>query len=258
MAHGEPGPATAVRAARPVLVEPAPERSPHIIRRRRGLPGSRAVVGGLLIALAAIGVFVAYADATRGPSDPVVVARRAIRIGDVLEAADLRVATADLPTGATGSFDDVASLVGRVALGPIAAGELVQSGSVTDDRATSAAHEVALLLPREQVAVGHLKQGERVDVFVTRDARTTSVVRGAQVVQIGSEGDGSLTSEREVSIVVAAPSGEAAAALVHALRTGDVTVVRSTFAAVDDGEPLEVDTAGTSGEGTGKAGSTGE
>jgi hypothetical protein len=33
-----------------------------------------------------------------------------------------------------------------------------------------------------------------------------------------------------MSIVVAVPDGATVAALVHALRTGDVTVVRSTFA----------------------------
>jgi Flp pilus assembly protein CpaB len=204
-------------------------------------------VGGLLITLAAVGVFMAYAGATGDPSDPVVIARRAIRVGEVIDAADLRVVTADLPVDATGSFVDVDAVVGRVALGPIGAGEIIQAGALTDDRAASPAHEVALLLPREQVAVGHLKQGERVDVFVTREDRTTSVVRGAQVLQIGTEGDGSLAGEREVSIVVAAPSGEAAAALVHALRTGDVTIVRSTFATFEDGEPLEVDTAGEAG-----------
>jgi hypothetical protein len=177
----------------------------------------------------------------------VVIARHAIRIGEVLDAADLRVVTADLPADATGTFADLDAILGRVALGPIGAGEIIQAGSLTDDRAAGSAHEVALLLPREQVAVGRLKQGERVDVFVTRDDRTTSVVRGAQVVQIGTEGDGTLTSEREVSIVVAAPSGEAAAALVHALRTGDVTVVRSTFATFEDGEPLEIDSEGEAG-----------
>jgi hypothetical protein len=174
----------------------------------------------------------------------VVIARHPIRVGEIREAADLRVVTADLPVDADGSFGEVQALVGRVALGPIGAGEMVQAGSVTDDRATSPVHEVALTLPREQVAVGRLKQGERVDVFVTRDDRTTSVVRGVQVVQIGAAGDGSLTSDREVSIVVAAPSGQAVAALVHALRTGDVTVVRSTLADFDDGEPIEVGSDG--------------
>ena len=49
-------------------------------------------------------------------------------------------------------------------------------------------------------------------------------------MQIDADDGGSLTSSREVTLVVAVPSGDAVAALVHALRTGDVTVVRSTFA----------------------------
>ncbi len=96
-----------------------------------------------------------------------------------------------------------------------------------------------MALPRDQIAVGRLKQGERVDVFVTYDAQTRTVVRGAEVVQIGAEDDGSLTSDREVTLVVAVASGDDVAALVHALRTGEVTVVRSTLAADGDGRPLE-------------------
>jgi Flp pilus assembly protein CpaB len=199
-------------------------------------------VGALLISLACVGVFVAYTDASRGPSDPVVITREPIRLGETIEADDLRVVHADLPSDATGAFDDAELLVGRVALGPLAAGEIVQAGSVTDDRALTGGHEIALTLPREQVAVGRLKQGERVDVYVTVEDRTTSVVRGARVVQIGSEGDGSLTSERQVSIVVAVPSADQVAALVHALRTGDVTVVRSTLAATDDGGTVSAGT----------------
>ena len=85
--------------------------------------------------------------------------------------------------------------------------------------------------------MGRLKQGERVDVFATYDDRTSSVVRGAEVVQIGADDGGSLTSGREVTLVVAVPSGDAVAAVVHALRTGDVTVVRSTFADATAEEP---------------------
>ncbi len=228
MAHGEPAFVTPVTAT-PSLV----------VRHRAGLPGTRAIAGGLLMALAAVGVFVAYTDASQGPSDPVVIARHAIRIGDTLSADDLRVVMAELPHDASGAFLSVEELVGRVALGPIGTGEIVQEASVTDDRGAPGTHEIELTLPRQQIAVGHLKQGDLVDVFVTRDERTTSVVRGATVVQIGTGRDGSLTSERELSIVVAAPSAEAVAALVHALRTGDVTVVRATFAASDEA-PIEV------------------
>jgi Flp pilus assembly protein CpaB len=207
------------------------------IDRRRSLPGSRAVVGGLLMAVAAVGVFVAYTGATDRPTDPAVVAAATIRVGEVIEPDDLRVVDADLPGEVRDhSFGSLDAVVGRVALGPIADGELVQRGLVTDDVAGVALHEVAITLPRAQIAVGRLKQGERVDVFVTTDDTTRSVVRGSQVVQIGAADDGSLTSDREIELVVAVPSGDDVAAVVHALRTGDVTVVRSTLAdaAVDD------------------------
>lgn len=216
------------------------------IDRRRSLPGGRAVVGGLLMAVAAVGVFVAYTDATDRPTDPVVVAADDIRVGQVIEGDDLRVVEADLPDGmADHAFSAAEDVIGRVALGPIAAGELVQGGLVTDDVSSEALHEVAITLPRAQIAVGRLKQGERVDVFVTTDDSTRSVVRGSQVVQIGAAGDGSLTSDREIELVVAVPSGDDVAAVVHALRTGDVTVVRSTLAdpAVED--PLVFEGSGS-------------
>lgn len=213
------------------------------ISRHRGLPGGRAVLGGVLMALAVVGVFLAYEQAGQAPSDEIVVAARAIRVGDVLEPSDLRTVDGELP-GGTAAFEDVDALVGRVLLGPVDEGEIVQAGSVTDGPATAGVHEVAVTLPRRQIAVGRLKEGERVDVFVTYDERTVSVVRGAQVVQIGAEDSGSLTSDREISLVVAVPSGEAVAALVHALRTGDVTVVRSTFADASIDDPLEFEGGG--------------
>ena len=89
-------------------------------------------------------------------------------------------------------------------------------------------------------------------MFATYDDRTSSVVRGAEVVQIGVDDDGSLTSNREVTLVVAVPSGDAVAAVVHALRTGDVTVVRSTFADATAEDPLVfADEGATTTEGSG-------
>lgn len=202
------------------------------------------MVGGVLMAVAAVGVFAAYAQASRVPSAPVVVAARDLRPGEVLEVDDLRTIRADLPdTTVRGTFGAIDALVGRVVLGPLGDGELVQAAAVSDDAVTGALHEVAVTLPRSQIAVGRLKAGERVDVFVTYDERTTSVVRGAAVVQIGAEDGGSLTSTRELTLVVAVPSGDAVAAVVHALRTGEVTVVRSTFAEPEVDDPLEFPTS---------------
>lgn len=217
------------------------------IERHRGLPGGRAVLGGVLMAAAAVGVYLAYDQASARPTDSVVVASHAIRVGEVLTPDDLDTIEADLPGGAAdATFATVEALTGRVALGPIAEGEIVQAGSVTEQRMATALHEVAISLPRANLAVGRLKQGERVDVFVTYDDTTTSVVRGAEVVEISADDGGSLTSSRDITLVVAVPSGGAVAALVHALRTGDVTVVRSTFADATATEPLEYSGAGPS------------
>jgi Flp pilus assembly protein CpaB len=209
------------------------------IERHRGLPGGRAVIGGVLMGLAAVGVYVTYAQAQSDPTDPVVVAARDLQVGEVLGVGDLRVIEADLPEPtAGGAFSSTEAVVGRVVLGPIADGELVQAGALTDGPASPDLHEVALRLPPGQIALGRLKAGERVDVFATVDDRTTSVVRGAAVVQIEADDSGSLTSSREVTLIVAVPSGDAVAAVVHALRTGDVTVVRSTFTEPTTDDPL--------------------
>lgn len=242
MAGSELGTVAAVTGARPAERE---VRAPRVIDRRPGLPGGRAALGALLIAIAAVGVFVAYQGAGEGPADRVVVAAREIHVGRVIEADDLRVVLADLPSGMRSvTFASTSAVVGHVALGPIGAGEMVQASGVTTERSQSGANEVAIALPRNQLAVGHLREGDRVDIFVTYKEGTRSVVRGAEVVLIGSEHDRSLTSDREISIVVAVPSGDVVAALVHAMRTGDVTVVRSTLAEVDGGNPLVFDSSG--------------
>jgi len=243
VAGSEQGTVTAVTGGRGGASIEAVQRngsaSGRVIRRRVRPPGGRALLGALLMALAAVGVFLAYAQATREPGDALVVVRHPIRVGEEIDSADLALLAAQLPTSTRGvtysSFDEV---VGHVALAPLEAGDILQSSAISDDRPAAAANEVAITVPREQIAVGRLKEGERVDVFVTYEARTASVVRGAEVLQIATSSDGSLTSDREVSIVVAVPSGDAVAALVHALRTGDVTVVRSTLAEPDDGSTL--------------------
>ncbi|MGK2947088.1 MAG: SAF domain-containing protein [Acidimicrobiales bacterium] len=188
------------------------------------------------MALAAVGVFVAYTDATDTPKSPYLVAATPIRMGEVIDERHLRIAHGAVPEEMSSpTFADPAEVTGRVALGPIGAGELLQAGLLSDDAGTG--HEVALVLPRPQVAVGRLKEGELVDVFSTADERTQSVVRAVPVVQIDAGESGSLTSERALTLVVSVPDADSVAALVHALRTGDITVVRSTFTSGDD-DPL--------------------
>jgi hypothetical protein len=72
----------------PDLRDPAgPQRR---IRRSRRLPGSRAVVGALLVTAAAVGVFAAYVDATGEPSTRYVVAQDELPIGTLLTSQLVR------------------------------------------------------------------------------------------------------------------------------------------------------------------------
>lgn len=211
------------------------------IERRRGLPGGRAVLGGVLMAAAAVGVFAAYQGAGDEAGAPVVVATSAIRMGQTVGPDDVRLVEVDLGPSPPPAFHAIDDVVGRVALGPIGEGELLQSGSLTDDAGELGLHEVAITLPRANFAVNRLKPGERVDVYVTLDDQTRTVARSAAVIEITADDGGSLTSSRDVTVIVAVPDGSQVAAIVHALRTGDVTIVRSTFAAEDDASPLTFD-----------------
>mgnify|MGYP001477074027 CR=1 FL=1 len=211
------------------------------IERRRGLPGGRAVLGGVLMAIAAVGVFTAYSGAGEGPGERVVVARSALRVGQTIGADDLALAEVDLGRSEVPVFGDVEDVVGRVALGPVDEGGLVQPASVSADARLPRLHEVAITVPRSHVAVGRLKAGERVDVFVTHEDLTRTVARGAQVVELGSDDGSTLTSSRDVTVVVAVPGGREVAAIVHALRTGEVTLVRSAPGTEPSAPPVQHD-----------------
>src|SRR5215210_6359354 len=95
------------------------------VRRRRGLPGSRAVVGGLLVAASAVGLFAAASSSDAGPGHSYVVARL-----DLAPALTSRV------------FDRADALVGATLLAPLGAGELVQTSAVVARRGDAVSREL--------------------------------------------------------------------------------------------------------------------
>ncbi|MFP5255654.1 MAG: SAF domain-containing protein [Acidimicrobiia bacterium] len=207
---------------RALRVLPAHARGP--------LLNPRSLLGALLVTASGVGLFVAASGDDRGGHE-VVVASTDLRPGQVIDPEDLDLVRAELP-GSIDVFANADDLVGRVVLGPIGTGELVQAAAVSQDRPlVERQREVAVTLPRDQVAVGRLRVGDRVDLFVTGDVRTTVVVQGAPVVHLVADDGSGLSAGRDVRLVVALEQDAAVAALVHALRTGEVTVVRSTFAA---------------------------
>lgn len=216
------------------------EQPARAVRRRRGLPGSRAVVGGLLVAASAVGLFAAASRSGGGPIHSYVVARQQLAAGTRLQASDLELVPMELASPVRSRvFDRAQPLVGATLVSPLGAGELVQSSAVVARTGDTASRELSFTLERGRVGTG-IKQGERVDLLATygtgTDAFTVVVVRSALLVAIDrprtSSGD---TGPPTVTVAVDDPAD--ALALAHAIQLGKVTLVRATGAPPLPGVP---------------------
>ena len=204
--------------------------------RRVGLPTSRAVVGGFLVALSALGIFATYSRAAAGPSTAFVVARHDIPAGARLTADDLVLLPMELPTVVVESavFSSEEAVAGATAVGPIRRGELVQAGDVVRKRSAPEELELSFSIDPARALAGTLRGGERIDVLATfgsgADTYTVTVVRQARVLDVRTD-RGALAATATV-VSVALSSSDEALALTHALNAGDVTLVRSTGSTV--------------------------
>jgi hypothetical protein len=115
-----------------------------------------------------------------------------------------------------------------VALGPIGEGELVQVSGLSEPGGAEPAAEVALALDRDRAVDGRLRSGDLVDMFVTYDDRTEAVVERARVVGVSDTGGASFTAGSQITVTLALADAAQRAPVIHAVRAGEVTLVRST------------------------------
>lgn len=196
------------------------------VRRRRPLPGGRAALGGLLVAVAAVGTFAAASGATADPRQSFVVARGDVAVGQRLTRADLATGRMDLPSFVRRrafAASEVDELVGSVVIGPMARGELVQASSVVRDAPEG--RQVSLALDPARAVGGDLQAGEFVDVLATVDGSTSTVVRSARVAAVRDRGG--LAGADSLVVTLDVPTEEAAVAVTRAVDAGHVTLVRS-------------------------------
>lgn len=226
---------------------------PRRLGRRRNLPGSRAVVGGLLVTLAAIGTFVASTSANAGPTATVVVATRPIAIGERLVAADLRAVPADLPDDVLATlFDSTGALEGAVALAPVAADQAIARAGVRSPTATDLAgtHDLSFALDRDRALNGRIRPGELVDLVATvgtgTDATTEIVVRRVRVVDVDAPVGSTGAASARVTVTLAFDSEDDVLLAANALEVAKVTISRSTDGAADPPapDPRDVDSSG--------------
>lgn len=208
------------------------------IVRRASLPSSRSVVGGLLVTVAAVGVFAAYQQADGPPTTRYVVATRAIDPGGAISADALGLEAIELPVEqAARAYDSIAGLDGAVALAPLAPGDLVlRSAVLPADGAAGggSSHEFSLSIDRDHALNGDLLRGETVDVLATYgtgDAAYTLVVaRGARVAAVDDGSGGTIGSPGTVVVTLALRDPEEVLRVAHAAEVGAVTLVRATRA----------------------------
>lgn len=190
-------------------------------------------MGGLLVAVAAVGIFAAVSGAGKGPSTRYVVAARDLRIGQILSTADLRTVAIDLPAAqAARAFRDVGALEGTVVVAPVSQGSLVQSSSVGNPSADGVP-TVAIALPSADALSGSLREGDRVDAYVSygsdTDSSTRVVAANAEVVAVSSGGD-TVSGSGQVQVTLAVPDNRARLRLINGAHAGKVTLALVTGA----------------------------
>jgi Flp pilus assembly protein CpaB len=216
----------------------------RLLQRRRPLPGGRAVVGGFLVALAAVGIFAAYTDATAGDRRQYLVARADLPMGHRISRGDVSLETMDLPPSVQRqAVRDPARLVGATVIGPVVKGELIQASDFTsrDGQETGLGPEISFPVESARALSGQLRVGELVDVLATYDSggqdNTVFVVRNARVMNRSKPG-GALNegADGKEVITLAVSSPTETLALAHAASAGTITIVRSAGPAASPAE----------------------
>lgn len=197
------------------------EKAAGRLGRHAALPRGRAVVGGLLIAASALGVFVAHDAATNTDQHRWLVATSDIAMGDRIEAGDLGLAPMQLAQDtAARAFDDGDDVVGRVASQAIGVGELVQRSAVgRTDAGGGIARRLAIPLPLPRALGGDLRSGDHVDVVAASRDAAAVIARHAMVAGVASAGSG--LGGSDAAMVTLVVDDEATAAQVLAASARD-------------------------------------
>lgn len=225
----------------PRIAPPRPPATPlteqtadgRTIDHTRRLPSGRAVLGGTLVVLAALGLFVAADPGTTTPTTHFVVARRSIEAGHVLTAGDVTLVAMALPDQvAAESVPSDAATVGAITLAPLAAGQLVARSQIATGARATRRPLLSFSIDADRAAGGDLRPGDRIDVLVTWDHTTDSdtdlVGRNLDVIAVDHPDGDALGQGRKLTISVNVTAGRSLIELTRAIRSGQLTIVRTT------------------------------
>jgi len=205
------------------------------VTRRLPLPNGRALIGGLLVAVAAVGLVATQRRSVAEGGERVLIATRAIAPGATIVEDDLGWVSMTLYDGtAKRVFTESSDLAGKVAAVPIAADELISTAMIAaSSPSASTGRRVTLDLPAAGALDGALTPGDRVDVVSTGDAEGSSTViaRGVMVAQVpDTDAVEGIGGNDRLRITLIAPDEQSAVALLDAAATRHVALLGSAAA----------------------------
>ena len=206
-----------------------------VVRRRRPLPGGRAVFGGFLVAVAVVGTVAAQNAASGPPSTRYVVAAATLPAGRAIRAGDMTTRPIDLPEAlAQRAFRDPTPLVGRVLAATLAEGDLVQGSALAQRGPVAGEREVSFTSDPTRSLGQRVGPGDLVDLYTTsgegETARTSLVAGSVRVIDRQAR-----QGAAGFIYTVALADPDAVESLVAAAAAGSLTVVRATAAAPPGG-----------------------
>ena len=216
---------------------PSDEIDKRRIRPRRVWPGSRALVGGLLVAVAALGLFATARRSNSAPATRFVVATTDIAPGTRITAGMVGLQAVELPASlsqaAFGPSEDL-DVLGGIAIGPIGVGELLQRSTIRSGASGAGAaqrpYEVSFEVESSRALNGGLRPGESVDVVATvgtgTSAATSLILSATLVVAVDEPHTAALVSD-SVVVTLALDDSAAVVQLTAAVDSGQVTLVRA-------------------------------
>ena len=204
-----------------------------VLRAKRRLPTGRAVLGGLLVTLAVLGVLFANRLGDDATFQDVVVAREDLAPGTVLEPQHLAQITIRLAEDATWVESDPEALYGSVLLGPVARLEFIQRSNVatgTPEQVPSGLAEVSIEIEPGR-APASLSPGELVSVLATFDDNQPATTRliADRVVVLSYSGVGEFGGTNSI-LRLGIADGSIASDIVMASLTGEVSIIGVTGA----------------------------
>ncbi len=211
---------------------------------RRSLPNGRALVGALLVTVAAVGAFVFANRGNDGPATEYLVVLRDINAGDLVNASDLTyepmtlspqladIALSSEEVGATGHIEGATALRFLHAGGLLLAPDLRDSTPVPGAETTEV-HELTLPVPLDRTPE-LLARGDRVTVLAydSRSNDTRVAFEDALVLAYDTFGD-SIGSSSKGRLTLGLGESEEVLRGAH-LSFLELTVVLTTRATKDN------------------------